>query len=224
MTAGRFSIRGTSKLPLQRINKDMNSFNVLSIELHLSGGRVLPVRLKFEGELLSGIELLRERLRESGKRRESVRTDLEFRRFADPGGQKLALLTEQAERTWQMVLDSQLSGVLTAELDLVKGVFSATIRDKDKVRVGLSRRFSPFAGKVYRELLKIGAGRTTTYGDLAKKCGTSARAVGRMLATNPYPILIPCHRVTGKDGELRGYSACDGVRLKELLLQHEGAF
>ncbi|MBT7071520.1 MAG: methylated-DNA--[protein]-cysteine S-methyltransferase [Anaerolineae bacterium] len=66
-------------------------------------------------------------------------------------------------------------------------------------------------------------GHTTTYGDLAQQLGRprSARAIGRAEATNPMPIIIPCHRVLGADGKLRGYGG--GLHVKKWLLQLEGA-
>ena len=64
-----------------------------------------------------------------------------------------------------------------------------------------------------------------TYGGLARTLGMprSARAVGRALATNPVPLVIPCHRVIAGDGSLGGYSARGGVSTKLQLLQFEGA-
>ena len=66
-------------------------------------------------------------------------------------------------------------------------------------------------------------GQTSTYGDLAQQLGRprAARAVGRAEATNPMPIVIPCHRVLGADGKLRGYGG--GLEVKKWLLQMEGA-
>ena len=62
-------------------------------------------------------------------------------------------------------------------------------------------------------------GKYTTYGELAKKFGTSPRFVGYCMKLNPFPAVIPCHRVLSKDG-LGGYSA--GLELKRELLSHEG--
>ena len=65
---------------------------------------------------------------------------------------------------------------------------------------------------------EVGPGRTITYGQLAREFSTSPRAVGRIMARNPVPLLVPCHRVVARDG-LGGYSA-DPWR-KEWLLRHE---
>ncbi|MFC1762854.1 methylated-DNA--[protein]-cysteine S-methyltransferase [Planctomycetota bacterium] len=67
-------------------------------------------------------------------------------------------------------------------------------------------------------------GQTRTYGQLARAVGSpqSARAVGGVMARNPLPLLIPCHRVLGAGGHLTGFSAIGGVDLKKRLLNHEG--
>ncbi len=78
---------------------------------------------------------------------------------------------------------------------------------------------SPFAQKILNETEKIKYGETITYAELAKRTGTRAfRAVGRALASNPVPIIIPCHRVVAKSG-LGGYSG--GLDLKIRLLEFE---
>ena len=67
-------------------------------------------------------------------------------------------------------------------------------------------------------------GETRTYADIAREIGrpTAVRAVGRANATNPMPIVIPCHRVLGAGGTLHGYSAPGGIETKAWLLRHEG--
>jgi len=82
-----------------------------------------------------------------------------------------------------------------------------------------------FRRAVYERVLELPRGAVTTYGAIARELGAGAnasRAVGRALATNPWPLLVPCHRVVGGDGELQGYSAPGGVRTKALLLTREG--
>ena len=80
-----------------------------------------------------------------------------------------------------------------------------------------------FRRAVMEEALRIPRGETRSYGWLAGRVGRprAARAVGRVMATNPLPIVVPCHRVVGSDGSLRGYGA--GLHVKEALLRAEGA-
>ena len=82
---------------------------------------------------------------------------------------------------------------------------------------------SGFRRAVLEETLRIPAGQTRTYGWLAAKVGNprAARAVGRVMATNPLPLVIPCHRVVGSDGSLHGYGG--GLPMKAALLRMEGA-
>ncbi|MCX9012710.1 MAG: methylated-DNA--[protein]-cysteine S-methyltransferase [Candidatus Methanoperedens sp.] len=78
---------------------------------------------------------------------------------------------------------------------------------------------SPFTWRVLNETGKIKFGETITYSELAKRIGSRGyRAVGRALAANPVPIVIPCHRVVGKRGT-GGFSA--GVDIKTRLLELE---
>ena len=81
---------------------------------------------------------------------------------------------------------------------------------------------SPFQRRVYRALLEIGRGRTCTYAELAERCGSprGARAVGAAMASNPFPPIVPCHRVVARRG-LGGYGG--GLGLKRRLLELEGA-
>jgi methylated-DNA-[protein]-cysteine S-methyltransferase len=66
-------------------------------------------------------------------------------------------------------------------------------------------------------------GETASYGDLAARTGASARAVGQACASNPFPIIVPCHRVLPTGGALGFYSAGDGPATKAWLLKHEHA-
>ncbi len=82
-----------------------------------------------------------------------------------------------------------------------------------------------FQQKVWTALQKIPSGKVVTYGVLANKLGTSARAVGNACRNNPVPLVIPCHRVVSARG-IGGYAGDtqgDRVRIKAWLLRHEGA-
>ena len=80
-----------------------------------------------------------------------------------------------------------------------------------------------FERSVWSLLRDIPYGATTSYGDLARRLGTpkDARAVGAANGKNPIPIIVPCHRVIGANGDLTGFGG--GLETKRWLLVHEGA-
>lgn len=79
-----------------------------------------------------------------------------------------------------------------------------------------------FQKSVWDQIAAIPSGQTLTYGDIAKKLGTAARAVGTACGRNPVPIIVPCHRVMGANQQLTGYTGADGIETKKFLLVHEG--
>ena len=87
------------------------------------------------------------------------------------------------------------------------------------------RAVSAFERAVYREARAIPRGQTITYGTLAERLGDPARAqaVGRALGRNPWPIIVPCHRITAANGRMGGFSAPGGQATKLKLLEIEGA-
>lgn len=89
--------------------------------------------------------------------------------------------------------------------------------------VPLAPQGTPFQEAVWRRLVAIGFGETTSYGRIAREVGRpqAARAVGAAVGRNPISILVPCHRVVGEDGSLTGYAA--GLPRKEALLRLEGS-
>ena len=80
-----------------------------------------------------------------------------------------------------------------------------------------------FQKTVWKEISKIPFGETRTYKDLAIAIGkpNSSRAVANACGKNPYPVIIPCHRVIRSDGKLGGYSGVGGVKKKKELLKLE---
>ncbi len=77
-------------------------------------------------------------------------------------------------------------------------------------------------GQMLRDaMIAIGYGETLSYGALAAKIGSSPRAIGQACARNPFPIIVPCHRVTNADGSLGAYSAGAGPATKSWLLDFE---
>ena len=81
---------------------------------------------------------------------------------------------------------------------------------------------TPFRKKVWKELMKIKFGDTTSYLQISKQIGNekAIRAVGSANGKNPIAIIIPCHRVISEDGKLTGYAG--GLWRKQWLLEHEG--
>ena len=76
-------------------------------------------------------------------------------------------------------------------------------------------------GEVMAAMTDIPYGETRTYGELAKALDTTPIAIGQACARNPVPLVVPCHRVVGSDGSLKGYSAADGIATKRRLLDLE---
>lgn len=82
---------------------------------------------------------------------------------------------------------------------------------------------TPFQAKTLRATFEIPYGEVRTYGEIAQGLGKpgAARAVGRAEATNPMPVVLPCHRVIGADGKLHGYGTGNGLETKAWLLSLE---
>lgn len=76
--------------------------------------------------------------------------------------------------------------------------------------------------KIYKKLLEVPEGKITTYSELAKAVGftNGQRAVGKIMNKNPYPVIIPCHRVVKADGKVGGYAY--GEEIKKTMLEKEG--
>jgi len=96
-------------------------------------------------------------------------------------------------------------------------------RARREFSCALDLRGTVFQTRVWRELLNIPHGKTTTYREIALALGDrhALRAVGRANGQNPISIIVPCHRVIGSDGSLTGYGG--GLWRKEWLLHFEGA-
>lgn len=114
----------------------------------------------------------------------------------------------------------ELAGTLAGIRSLLSGVkvdLSAAPLDIDRVPA--------FHARVYGIVRHIPAGQTLTYGEVAARLGDPrlAREVGAALGKNPWPLIVPCHRVTAAGGKLGGFSARGGERTKLALLAIEGA-
>lgn len=101
----------------------------------------------------------------------------------------------------------------------LRSYFAGTLRVFD---LPLQAAGTAFQRLVWQEVATIGFGRTLSYQTIADRLGGSAaRAVGHANATNPLPIVVPCHRVVGSNGQLTGYLG--GLERKRWLLRHECA-
>jgi methylated-DNA-[protein]-cysteine S-methyltransferase len=89
--------------------------------------------------------------------------------------------------------------------------------------VPLDLHGTAFQCAVWRALLEVPPGRTSTYGAIAQRVGApqAARAAGAAIGRNPVAIIVPCHRIIGSSGSLIGFAS--GLPRKERLLRHEGA-
>ncbi|HSD38895.1 MAG TPA: methylated-DNA--[protein]-cysteine S-methyltransferase [Rhodocyclaceae bacterium] len=85
-------------------------------------------------------------------------------------------------------------------------------------------RGTPFQRRVWQAIAEIPAGEIRTYGELSASIGGTARAVGQACGANPFPIVVPCHRVVAKTGIGGFANARDGwlLETKRWLLKHEG--
>lgn len=83
--------------------------------------------------------------------------------------------------------------------------------------------FAPFFRKVYENAVRIPAGTVVSYAKLAEEAGSpkASRAVGQAMARNPYPIVVPCHRVVGSGKSAGGFSAHGGLSTKARILAIE---
>jgi len=92
-----------------------------------------------------------------------------------------------------------------------------------RFKVPLDLQGTAFQRAVWRALLDVPPGHTSTYGAIARQVGApqASRAAGAAIGRNPVAIIVPCHRIVGSDGSLTGFAG--GLKRKEQLLQHEGA-
>jgi methylated-DNA-[protein]-cysteine S-methyltransferase len=95
--------------------------------------------------------------------------------------------------------------------------------ERERFDVPLDLQGTPFQRSVWRRLLRIAAGTTRSYGEIAKELGSAkaVRAVGGAVGRNPVSVIVPCHRVVGSDGSMTGYAG--GVDRKRALLELERA-
>ena len=108
-------------------------------------------------------------------------------------------------------------------VESIRDLFAGRRPDLSSVSLDMAG-VADFDRRVYEAARRIPAGDTATYGELATRLGdrTLAREVGQALARNPFPIVVPCHRVLAAGGRNGGFSAPGGVETKLRLLAIEG--
>ena len=76
--------------------------------------------------------------------------------------------------------------------------------------------------RIYKKLLQVPYGKITTYGELSRSVGlkNGQRVVGQIMKKNPFPVIIPCHRVVKSNGDIGGYAF--GINVKKTMLSKEG--
>jgi methylated-DNA-[protein]-cysteine S-methyltransferase len=118
---------------------------------------------------------------------------------------------------WGWGRDQQATPLLLRARDQLEEYFDG---ERQAFDLPLAPRGTPYRQLVWQALIRIPFGETRTYGELAATAGGAARSIGGAMATNPLPILIPCHRVVGAAGP-GGYSGGDGLETKRRLLHLE---
>jgi methylated-DNA-[protein]-cysteine S-methyltransferase len=137
----------------------------------------------------------------------------------DPG-----IVRESFKRRFSGVLESEPSPAITAIAADIQALLRGEKPDLLDAELDI-RRVPEFYAKVYAIARAIPPGETLTYGEIAVQLGDRllAQQVGVALGKNPWPIVVPCHRVTAAGGKLGGFSARGGAMTKLKLLDIEGA-
>lgn len=113
---------------------------------------------------------------------------------------------------------------ITAVIAKARSYFAGDPVDFAAVPIDLGEQ-EPFFARVYAAVRALGWGESTTYGAVAKELGAGpefARDVGRAMAANPIPLIVPCHRVLAAGGKVGGFSAPGGSAAKARMLALEG--
>lgn len=160
-----------------------------------------------------------------------------YGRISTPIGELTAVVTQRGllnlifeeqdqDRALQRVADKVTPAILEvpAAVGFVREGLDDYFRGRAfRIEMPLDRTLiTTYQGRVLDFAYDIPAGEVRTYRQTAQGAGDgrAARAAGRALATNPLPVVLPCHRVVASDGGLRGYAG--GLDRKRLLLEHEG--
>ena len=144
--------------------------------------------------------------------------------YSSPVGDLLIESEGDAITTVNFLKDSRREEFRTAVIEqCIEELTEYFFKGRKFFTVELSLKGSVFQQKVWNELITIPYGKTTSYEDIGIRIGDikSIRAVGLANGQNPIAIIVPCHRVIGKNGDLVGYGG--GMENKQWLLHHEGS-
>jgi len=127
-------------------------------------------------------------------------------------------------RRFQGAVETPPPAGVQRSIDAIGELLRGRDNDLQSVDIDMSR-LPAFNQRVYTIARAIPPGRTRTYGEIAAELGDPqlARAVGQALGSNPFPIVVPCHRVIAAGGKSGGFSAPGGLVTKLKLLEIEGA-
>lgn len=158
--------------------------------------------------------------------------ELQLNRIASPLGE-MRLVTDEQGTVWSLgfgtnpvhlaatLHEGSMAEAARKVVEKIEAYFKGDLDALDSIAV--ANDGSDFQRRVWAALRRIPAGATTTYGELARSLGFTdarmAREVGAAVGANPFAIIVPCHRVIGKDGSLKGYRW--GVERKRELLERE---
>ena len=135
-----------------------------------------------------------------------------------------AATRNRMQRRFPAALDGAPPADVQCAIDDIGALLDGERRDLNHVRIDLGAA-SEFHRRVYEVARRIPAGATLSYGEVAERLGDRnlARDVAEALSQNPWPIIVPCHRVLAAGGKPGGFSAPGGVATKLRLLTIEGA-
>ncbi|MES2986638.1 MAG: methylated-DNA--[protein]-cysteine S-methyltransferase [Pseudomonadota bacterium] len=110
------------------------------------------------------------------------------------------------------------SPAVIAAVEQIEAWFKGALQDFD---LALAPPATPRGLELRQGLIAVGYGETLTYGELARRLGSASRAIGQLCSRNPFPIVVPCHRVLSSGGAKENYSGGHGAATKIWLLDHE---
>jgi methylated-DNA-[protein]-cysteine S-methyltransferase len=130
----------------------------------------------------------------------------------------------RAWRRYPGALEAAPTPTLEPVIARIQGLLNGGHDDLEDIALDL-RAVPDFHRRVYAVARSIHPGHTRSYGEIANELGEphAARAVGQALGANPFPIIVPCHRVLAAGAKAGGFSAPGGTRTKLRLLEIEGA-